>query len=378
MKPEPQKQLETMLEEHGFELVRQNTHLVYKNPEGKVFVTSKTPSDFRAALNNVSYLKKVLATKSQSKSLPRFEAPTVQAPPQAKEPSHTGRQLGLTKERYERRYKPPKPQPVRQINKDKQPEVIDIYHVGSVLRRTFKQTFDVAKWTPNDCPDWHEFEPDKKLFMLQAFGDVNRRIDKAASVSAKLGTFLVKKLREQKVLSEARLTVVMLKEYASIFPEETLEKLVLSFTAMFVHHYRLFGLLSVATHVSFETDKIRIHRCKSQKEEETMDLNQEQLFGKQLDEALTMQLTNLLKSGVHGPYQVEVWGQGDTPLLRFNAEQHGTEFEYERTGYIRAAKTLNQKDTELEIKVKGMSISTNRIEIKFAPVTAQAEKEATA
>src|SRR6202521_5718590 len=46
---------------HPFVLVSENKHLKYKNPEGRVFIRSKTPSDWRAANNMVASLKRVIA-----------------------------------------------------------------------------------------------------------------------------------------------------------------------------------------------------------------------------------------------------------------------------------------------------------------------------
>lgn len=58
----PVTKLESLLRQHGFKLVRQTKHLVYRNHEGKLFVTSKTPSDHRAVRNMVSTLERVIAS----------------------------------------------------------------------------------------------------------------------------------------------------------------------------------------------------------------------------------------------------------------------------------------------------------------------------
>ena len=57
-----QKQIDTLLRQHNFRLVRQTKHRVWRNPDGKVFVTSATPSDWRAALKQLSDLKRVVAS----------------------------------------------------------------------------------------------------------------------------------------------------------------------------------------------------------------------------------------------------------------------------------------------------------------------------
>lgn len=56
------KQLESLLRQHNFRLIRETRHLVYRNREGKVFVCSKTPSDYRASHNMLTRLKLVIAS----------------------------------------------------------------------------------------------------------------------------------------------------------------------------------------------------------------------------------------------------------------------------------------------------------------------------
>jgi hypothetical protein len=47
-----------MIEACGAQLIRQNKHLVYRLPNGKRLVMSKTPSDQRSILNTISDLKR--------------------------------------------------------------------------------------------------------------------------------------------------------------------------------------------------------------------------------------------------------------------------------------------------------------------------------
>lgn len=58
----PEKQLHNLLRDNRFQLVRQTHHKVYRNHEGKVFVTSLTPSDYRWSQNALTTLKKVLSS----------------------------------------------------------------------------------------------------------------------------------------------------------------------------------------------------------------------------------------------------------------------------------------------------------------------------
>src|SRR5579862_7079482 len=57
----PAKKLESLLRLHRFELVSQRKHLKYKNPQGKIFVMGKTPSDLRAEHKALAVLERVVA-----------------------------------------------------------------------------------------------------------------------------------------------------------------------------------------------------------------------------------------------------------------------------------------------------------------------------
>lgn len=87
---DPEKQLNNLLRDNRFQLVRQTHHKVYRNPEGKVFVTSLTPSDYRWSQNALTTLKKVLVSPPVPEviAISEFErqqaAAVIQA--QAKEP----------------------------------------------------------------------------------------------------------------------------------------------------------------------------------------------------------------------------------------------------------------------------------------------------
>lgn len=55
------RKIDKIAREHGFQLVRQNKHLVYKHPRAnRPFVVSKSSSDVRSFKNNLSELKKLL------------------------------------------------------------------------------------------------------------------------------------------------------------------------------------------------------------------------------------------------------------------------------------------------------------------------------
>lgn len=56
----PQKKLAGMLRRSGAVLLRHKKHFVYKLPDGKRFVTSKTPSDWMSELNAIKRLERML------------------------------------------------------------------------------------------------------------------------------------------------------------------------------------------------------------------------------------------------------------------------------------------------------------------------------
>ena len=58
--------IERFLSNHGFDLVRQKKHKVYKRGDGTTFVTASTPSDRRAERNQMSTLCRVLGTDKRS------------------------------------------------------------------------------------------------------------------------------------------------------------------------------------------------------------------------------------------------------------------------------------------------------------------------
>lgn len=45
--------LDRIIRQHGFDLVRQKKHKVYRHPDGRTFVASNTPSDWRSTLNEL-------------------------------------------------------------------------------------------------------------------------------------------------------------------------------------------------------------------------------------------------------------------------------------------------------------------------------------
>ena len=60
-----------LLHESGAVLVRQNKHLVYQLPNRRTFTRSKTPSDNRAALNELSDLRRALGRERPAPMVPK-------------------------------------------------------------------------------------------------------------------------------------------------------------------------------------------------------------------------------------------------------------------------------------------------------------------
>jgi hypothetical protein len=64
-----EKQIEKLLKAFNFTLVRETKYKVYRDPEGRVFVTSKTASDFRWAKSAIADLKKIISSSPRSEIL---------------------------------------------------------------------------------------------------------------------------------------------------------------------------------------------------------------------------------------------------------------------------------------------------------------------
>jgi hypothetical protein len=62
----PQQEFEILMARYRFALVSQNRHIKYKNPEGKILIVSKTPSDWRVWHNRLTTLKRVIANPAPS------------------------------------------------------------------------------------------------------------------------------------------------------------------------------------------------------------------------------------------------------------------------------------------------------------------------
>ena len=65
----PAKEHEELLRRHRFVLVSENKHLKYKDPAGRVYIVSKTPSDWWAWRNALTTLKRVIANSVPSSEL---------------------------------------------------------------------------------------------------------------------------------------------------------------------------------------------------------------------------------------------------------------------------------------------------------------------
>ena len=63
----PEAEVSRLIKQHGGVLVRTKRHKVWKFPDGRVFTTAATPSDYRAYANQLTDLKRTLGlTKSEA------------------------------------------------------------------------------------------------------------------------------------------------------------------------------------------------------------------------------------------------------------------------------------------------------------------------
>lgn len=63
-------EIRSLLKEHGAVLERTKKHKVWSFPDGRIWVEGSTPSDVRAARNNLSDLRKMLGVKREIRKNP--------------------------------------------------------------------------------------------------------------------------------------------------------------------------------------------------------------------------------------------------------------------------------------------------------------------
>ena len=63
-------QVEELLKQHGAKLVRHKKHQVWRFPDGRVYVMSSTPSDYRAEDNNLRDLRRMLGIEREIRKNP--------------------------------------------------------------------------------------------------------------------------------------------------------------------------------------------------------------------------------------------------------------------------------------------------------------------
>jgi hypothetical protein len=61
------REIENILKEHGAVFHRRKKHLVWRFPDGKIFIQASTASDERSVANNLGDLKKLLGLQSEHK-----------------------------------------------------------------------------------------------------------------------------------------------------------------------------------------------------------------------------------------------------------------------------------------------------------------------
>ena len=92
-------EIQRLLDEHGAVLSRTNRHNVYKFPDGRIFTMSKTPSDYRTAMEQLQDLRKVLGIADPERGQPGERRPRKTAkPPERKPRIHAAPQNGTLAE----------------------------------------------------------------------------------------------------------------------------------------------------------------------------------------------------------------------------------------------------------------------------------------
>ena len=79
----PQEEIRFLLKEHGAVLRRISKHPVWNLPNGKVFVESSTPGDWRAGKNSLQELRTLLEIQDPNRGQPGERRPKRPPPPAA-------------------------------------------------------------------------------------------------------------------------------------------------------------------------------------------------------------------------------------------------------------------------------------------------------
>jgi hypothetical protein len=66
---DPRTQFIQLRDQYKFKLVSDKNHYKFQDPEGRILITSKTPSDYRAYRNMVSVLRRVVAAPPPSNAV---------------------------------------------------------------------------------------------------------------------------------------------------------------------------------------------------------------------------------------------------------------------------------------------------------------------
>lgn len=68
MRSDVSRRIVQLAESYGFKLIRQKRHFIFKNPCGKILVTSASCSDKRALKNVEHTIKRILASNDSTHS----------------------------------------------------------------------------------------------------------------------------------------------------------------------------------------------------------------------------------------------------------------------------------------------------------------------
>jgi hypothetical protein len=277
------QRLQQLLDEHQFVPVRTRKHVVYRNPEGRVFVQPSTPSDVRGIRNALSDLRRSISATVVE---PEVEAESAPEPAPVKEIRE--RNIGLTPERWAKRYGQRQQLVVTaQPSPSKRVELISMYQVGSVLRRAFGIIVDPIKPDPKEYYDamqkLHDLTKWENLSELQ-LARVERRVrahchhlDQTISPAVRILQNVVRKVRRHEHVTFNETRTELVKSFMKIFEGDPLlttdsqderEKYCRFLAKQFLGEKKLIAGVCYGTEVRWRGDQLEFRTISSIKEGE--------------------------------------------------------------------------------------------------------------
>jgi hypothetical protein len=276
-----QRQVEALLSEHGYELVRQRKHKVFRRSDGKIWVLPKTPSDFRSLSNNLANLKKELAGPVDA--IEPVAAPVqheeLPAPKEIPE-----RNIGIAADKYYRMHRPQaQSSPTQQIRPAKA-QLIDLYQVGSVLRKVFgllieehkpgvREFYDKMHQRYPEIAAWDDLNTEQYRKIHQRIHQHNDNLDLAIIQAAKIFQRVVRRMRDGHRVKMSNTRNELITSFERIFRDDPIcghsyDKFALFLSNELLEERKLVAEIAIAIEVRWTANALEYRTLKVPKPEQ--------------------------------------------------------------------------------------------------------------